>query len=302
MTLFARTAAVAAAALMSATLAFSAPAPAAPAKKEEPAIWTVQKPNGTTITFFGSVHLLPDGEGWRTKALRDAYEAADVVVLETDLSVMSGREMQAYLAKQSVNAPGVTLSSLLTPEQKATVTKGADAAGISFASLEGFRPWFAALQVSVGYAVSQGFNPAHGVDSKLESEARADDKGVAYFEKTREQLDVFIELPEEEQVAFLVFGAQEIIDRPDELKTLVGAWMRGDVDAIDELMNRGLEGSPGVAKALLEDRNARWVKVIREFFLKDHNSYLIVVGAGHLAGEDSVIAMLRDAGVEVVGP
>jgi len=42
--------------------------------------------------------------------------------------------------------------------------------------------------------------------------------------------------------------------------------------------------------------------VIREFFLKDKNSYLIVVGAGHLAGDDSVISMLRNEGVEVEGP
>jgi len=99
-----------------------------------------------------------------------------------------------------------------------------------------------------------------------------------------------------------VFGATEVLERPDELKDLIAAWAKGDVAEIDALMNRGLEGTPLVQKALLEDRNARWVKVIREFFLKDNNSYLIVVGAGHLAGDDSVIAMLRDEGIEVEGP
>jgi len=296
MSLLTRAASLAAAALLTAGLAFSAP------KKEEPAIWTVQKANGTTITFFGSVHLLPDGDDWRTKALLDAYDAADVIVLETDLSVMGTSEMQAYLAKHSLNPPGVTLTKLLSPEQKATVVKGADAAGMNFASMDGFQPWFAALQMSVTYAVRQGFNPDQGVDKRIESDGRADGKAIAYFEKTREQLDLFIDLPLDEQIAFLVLGAQEILDRPDELKKLIDAWAKGDVQEIDDLMNRGLEGSPGVARALLADRNARWVKVIREFFMNDKNSYLIVVGAGHLAGEDSVISMLRDEGVEVEGP
>ncbi len=296
MRLFARSAAFAAVGVLGAALAFAAP------KKEEPAIWTIQKPNGATITFFGSVHLLPDGESWRTEALKDAYDAADVIVLETDLSVMGTSEMRSYLATHSLNPPGVTLTKLLSPEQKATVAKGAEAAGMNLAAMDALQPWFAALQISVGYAVSQGFNPDHGVDQRLESDGRADGKAIAFFEKTREQLDLFIDLPLDEQIAFLVLGAQEIIDRPDELKNLINAWARGDVAEIDDLMNRGLEGSPGVARALLADRNARWGKVIREFFLKDKNSYLIVVGAGHLAGDDSVIAMLRDEGIEVEGP
>lgn len=296
MSVLTRAAGLAAAALMTAGLALGA------AKKEEPAIWTIQKPNGTTVTFFGSVHLLPDGEGWRTKALVDAYEAADVIVLETDLSVMGTSEMQSYLAKHSMNEPGITLTKLLSAEQKATVVKGAEAAGMSFAAMDAYQPWFAALQMSVTYALTQGFNPDQGVDKRIESDGRSDGKAIAYFEKTREQLDLFIDLPLDEQIAFLVLGAQEILDRPDELKKLIDAWSRGDVNEIDDLMNRGLEGSPGVARALLADRNARWVKVIREFFLKDKNSYLIVVGAGHLAGDDSVISMLRNEGVEVEGP
>ena len=52
MSVLTRAAGLAAAALMTAGLALGA------AKKEEPAIWTIQKPNGTTVTFFGSVHLL----------------------------------------------------------------------------------------------------------------------------------------------------------------------------------------------------------------------------------------------------
>ena len=297
MRLFARAAAFAAA-LTLASHAAPTPAP----KKSEPAIWTIQKDNGTTITLFGSIHILGENDTWRTSALEAAYKAADVIVLETDVSVMGTSEMQSYIAKASMNEAGTPMSELLGPEQTVTVTKAADAAGISFAAMEPYKPWFAALQLSVSNAAAKGFSADQGVDKALENEGRADGKAIAYFEKTREQLDLFIDLPMEEQIAFLVFGATEVLERPDELKDLIAAWAKGDVAEIDALMNRGLEGTPLVQKALLEDRNARWVKVIREFFLKDNNSYLIVVGAGHLAGDDSVIAMLRDEGIEVEGP
>ncbi|MFT3810004.1 MAG: TraB/GumN family protein [Micropepsaceae bacterium] len=291
-------AAVFLAALTLASHAAPAPAP----KKPEPAIWTIQKENGATITLFGSIHILSDNDKWRTAALEAAYKTADVIVLETDLSVMGTSEMQAYIAKESANVTGVTLSELLGPEQAAVVAKAAEAAGISYAAMEPYKPWFAALQLSVSNAVAKGFNSDQGVDKALESEGRADGKAIGYFEKTREQLDVFIDLPMDEQIAFLVLGAHEVLERPNELRDLIAAWAKGDVEEIDELMNRGMEGAPLAQKTLLADRNARWVKVIREFFLKDNNSYLIVVGAGHLAGDDSVIAMLRDAGIEVEGP
>lgn len=271
-------------------------------RHNEPAIWTIEKENGTTITLFGSVHLLPSNEEWRTKALRAAYDKADVIVLETDLDQMQTSAMQAYLTEHALNAQGTTLSDLLTPDEKATVTKGAVKAGLGLAAMERFRPWFAALQLSVANALTQGYSPDRGVDQQIADMGKADDKAFDYFESAREQLDLFIELPEKEQVAFLVLGAQEVLDRPDELKKLVDAWLRGDVAGIDDLMNRGLEDSPVVAKALLADRNARWAKKIQDFYLKDRNSYLIVVGAGHLAGEGGVPELLRDAGVEVEGP
>ncbi len=268
----------------------------------EPAIWTIEKPNGRTITLFGSVHLLPDGDDWRTKALDAAYEGADVIVLETDMETIRSAEMQRYLRAHAFNEDGVTLSSLLTNEQRALLARGLGRAGLSLSDVDSFRPWFAALQLSVANALAQGFSPDQGVDKRLSDLARRDDKAFDYLESPREQLDLFIELPEDEQLNFLLLGARELIDRPDELKQLVAAWRKGDVAQIDELMNRGLEDAPRVARALLRDRNARWVKVIREFYMKDRNSYLIVVGAGHLAGGEGVPQMLRDAGVEVVGP
>lgn len=270
--------------------------------KPEPAIWIIEKPNGGQIALFGSVHLLPEGDSWRTAALAAAYRQADVIVLETDLAEMSEAAPMAYLAAKSLNPPGVTLSSLLSDAEKEIVSKGATKAGISLAWMEGFRPWFVALQMSVAYAVAQGFSPDEGVDHHIEQEGKADGKAFDYFERPREQLDLFIELPDADQIAFLVMGARELLERPDEMKTLVAAWSRGDTEALDKLMNRGLADTPAIAKALLNDRNERWVKKIRNFYLKDRNSYLIVVGAGHLVGENSVPAKLREAGVDVEGP
>src|SRR4051812_214642 len=92
--------------------------PPAAATTGSPAIWTLTKANGKTITFFGSVHLLPQAQNWRTPALNAAFEKADVVVFETPISDANVAEVQGLMAKNMMNPPGVTLSTLLKPDEK----------------------------------------------------------------------------------------------------------------------------------------------------------------------------------------
>ncbi len=279
-----------------------APAPA-PTIAGNPAIWTITKPNGGTITLFGSVHLLPAAQTWRTPAFTDAFAKADVVVFETAIEGMMSPELQSYLAQNSMNPPGVTLSTLLTPEEKTTVESAATAIGIPFSAMEPYRPWLVGIQLGLGFVMKQGFDPNAGVDRAVEAEARAAGKVLDYFETAMEQLDIFTSMPPDQEKAFLVIGAAEIINSPDAMKDLLGAWAAGDVASIDRLMNAGIESMPELGKKLLEDRNARWVdKITTSYLLTDSKNYLIVVGAGHLAGDKGVPKMLRDKGIAVDGP
>lgn len=267
-----------------------------------PAIWTLTKPNGGTITLFGSVHLLPTAQSWRTPAFTEAFTKADIVVFETAIEGMATPELQTYLAKNSMNPPGVTLSTLLNAEEKATVEKGATAVGIPFAAMEPYRPWLVAIQLGLGFVMKQGFDPNAGVDRAVEAEAKAAGKGLDYFETAMEQLDIFTTMPVDQEKAFLVIGAAEITNTPDSMTELLAAWASGDVASIDRLMNAGIEGMPELGKKLLEDRNAKWVDRITTTYMADSKNYLIVVGAGHLAGDKGVPNMLRDKGITIEGP
>ena len=267
-----------------------------------PAMWTIEKPGGGTVTLFGSIHLLPRGLDWRTPAFEAAFAKADVVVFEMPVAEMATTEMQTFLAQSMMNPPGVTLSTLLDAEEKKVVETAASSLGASFAMLEPLRPWMVGLQLTVGLAVKQGFDPNSGVDKTVEAEAMAAGKTTAYFETAREQLELFTSMSSEEEIAFLVIGAREMIDNPDQLNEMIAAWAAGDTAAMDALMNEGLEGMPELGKRLLDDRNARWVEKITSAWMTDAKSYLIVVGAGPLAGEKGVPALLRARGIEVKGP
>ena len=61
-------------------------------------------------------------------------------------------------------------------------------------------------------------------------------------------------------------------------------------------MNDSLKDSPEVAKVLLIDRNKRWAAWIKGR-LATPGTVFMAVGAGHLAGSDSVQAQLAKLGV-----
>jgi uncharacterized protein YbaP (TraB family) len=82
------------------------------------------------------------------------------------------------------------------------------------------------------------------------------------------------------------------------MDNLIEAWRRGDVEFLQSGMLDDLEDHPELNKALVTDRNARWVGRI-EGLLDDKDDYLIIVGALHLVGENGVPEQLRANGRNV---
>jgi uncharacterized protein YbaP (TraB family) len=79
---------------------------------------------------------------------------------------------------------------------------------------------------------------------------------------------------------------------------MLSSWSRGDVPMIATVFNQDLSGSPELARALVAQRNASWSKWIEQRMAQP-GTILVAVGAGHLAGKGSVIAMLQKDGYRV---
>ena len=74
--------------------------------------------------------------------------------------------------------------------------------------------------------------------------------------------------------------------------------MSGDVDSIARTFNAELENSPELREALLRRRNANWSYWLASRMQRP-GTVLVAVGAGHLAGHDSVVEMLKQRGYKV---
>jgi uncharacterized protein YbaP (TraB family) len=79
---------------------------------------------------------------------------------------------------------------------------------------------------------------------------------------------------------------------------MLTAWETGDVDGIARSFDDETQMSAELREALMKQRNARWSEWLKARLDKP-GTVFVAVGAGHLAGSDSVIRLLAARGLKV---
>ena len=77
------------------------------------------------------------------------------------------------------------------------------------------------------------------------------------------------------------------------------AWKSGDSQGLHSIMNQSFADHPKQYERLVLQRNKNWLPVL-EKILKENELTLVVVGAGHLVGPQSVVELLKNKGYKVV--
>lgn len=272
--------------------AIAAPAPVpVPAG---PALWKVADAD-TTIYLFGTVHVLPETGDWYEGRVATALGASQSIVTELPTAALTGPEAQKVIVEKAMLPADKSLRALLSPEQKATYEAALAKLKMPPEALDRFEPWFAAMTLSLMPLLQNGFKAENGVEKVLESKAGAGiERGAV--ETLDGQMRLFDELPMDAQVAYLVTTSEKIDEVVPTLSQMVAAWKAGDADALAKLMNDSLAGEPELADRLLYARNRAWAEWI-DTRLDSPGTVFMAVGAGHLAGDQSVQDALAKRGI-----
>ncbi|WP_235536797.1 TraB/GumN family protein [Sphingomonas sp. Root241] len=266
-----------------------APAVQAQAVKDaDPALWVV-KDADTTIYLFGTVHVLKPGLGWFDEGVKAAFDKSDELVLE--MVEPDAATMQGLIMKTALNPEGPTLTEKLPADKREAYAKAMTDVGVPAAALDRFDPWFAAVTLSIAGLPKLGYDPESGAERTLTTAAKAANKQVIGLETAEQQLGYFDNLPEPLQVKFLVSTVEDYPRMATELDKMIASWSAGDPETLGKTMNEELADTPELAKVLLADRNARWADWIEQRLQKP-GTVFVAVGAGHLAGAESVQAQL----------
>lgn len=276
--------------LFVALAAFAAAAPAMAA----PAMWKVSD-DDSRIWLFGSIHVMPQGQQWRTPVFNQILAKADRVYLEADMSPEQQALIGAEAYMRGVYTDGTLLTDVLDDSQEKLLRDVAAEIGLQLGPVLAMRPWMAAQAVTGPVLVASGFL-GDGVELQVLPEIAPERLG--YFETGSQQLDVIASGPEAADIAMLM-QALEALPRMDvTLFEMLAVWTGGDVDGIEGLMVGELAGVDGFADRLLYDRNLNWLPVI-ETMLAQNEATLVIVGAAHLAGDRGLPALFEEAGYTV---
>jgi uncharacterized protein len=279
-----------------AVVAAPAPAAAPAATPANPALWVIRDAD-STLYLFGTIHVLRPGVAWQTPEVRAAFDSASDFWMEIE-NPDDQAALQPLIVQHGLSLTR-PLSSLLTPEEVVKLDAAARTIGATGEQMNVFRPWLAGLTLSVAPLAKAGYDPASGVELTLKAQAESAGKTLHGFETLEDQIGVLAGLPEEEQLVFLRATLEDYDEAVEMIDGMVNAWVAGDVAALDRLVVEDMKGeSETIYRALLVDRNADWVEQIQTI-LAGSGTAFIAVGAAHLAGDDSVQAMLQARGVTV---
>jgi uncharacterized protein YbaP (TraB family) len=281
--------------LLALALPACAPVPAAPtnaaASYHGPAIWKVADKD-TTIYLFGTVHALPKDTKWFSGPVKRAYESSDELVTEIPVDAMAADAQQ--IAARALLPKGQSLRDLMTPEERMKFEETLVTLGLPVEAMDRIEPWYAAMTLSLLPVMQSGYDPQTGAETVLSTDAGDKRKGA--LETVEQQIELFDGLPQDAQLAFLGEAIKSVQTATATLDQMVADWLNGDPDALAMLLNKDID-DPVIYKRLLTDRNARWAQWIDQR-MKQPGTVFIAVGAGHLAGKDSVQAQLRKRGIK----
>lgn len=223
----------------------------------DPAIWVVND-HDTTIYLFGTFHALDGRAPWFNNAVVTAFSASDELVLET---VVPGRGAMPRVAT------GTGTGSFLE-----------------------------ATRTAVSANRGQGMMISEGADAVLRRAAEASGKPVEGLESFSGQLGMLASLRGSERSA----GASVSAAPPSNLGVMMhglqSSWRRGDQGMMIALLDQMRAKSPATYRTMFSERNAQWAQWIAQR-MQAPGTVFVAVGAGHLAGQDSVQAKLSQLGV-----
>jgi uncharacterized protein YbaP (TraB family) len=260
-----------------------------------PALWVV-KDADTTIYLFGTIHVLRPDVRWLHGPVAKAFDSSQSLVLEV-LTDNKG-EVAAKTARLAVDPDGPPLTEKLDPALRTQYLALLGKLGVPAQQLEPVHPWFAALTLSILPLEKLGYSASAGVEDILTKRARTAGKTLTALESMDEQLGFFAGLPEKTQLTFLAATIDDAAKAETEIGQMVRNWSAGRPDALASEMNDSLKDMPDLAEALLFSRNRRWAHWIAKR-MDQPGTVFIAVGAGHLAGQGSVLDTLAAAGIPV---
>ena len=261
-------------------------------KLENSALWKIEGSGLNKASYlFGTIHITCDAtlENDVIKALDETKQ----IVLEID---MDDPDMQDKMMKGMYMKDGKTLKSIVNDEDyQAIDSLFISKMGISVKMIENVKPFFLTSMLYPKFIDC----PMESFEAELMKVAKEQNEEIFGLETIDDQINVFEVIPYEDQVKDLVRTAKDNMayDKANFAKLLSIYKDENITDMLNIMNDDNYSSVAEYQDELLDNRNINWIPKIKEYAEKQATFF--GVGAGHLAGENGVINLLRQAGYTV---
>ena len=249
--------------------------------------------------LYGTIHIIPKSDFKLSNQTLQALDASDYIAFEIDMKEMTNLRAQFSLLSKSMMSGGKTLRDLLSEDDYAFVKKELEQSGVPIGMAERLKPMFTSslLTGNDDEGVSERNNNVTSVEMELWRVAKKRNMPSAGLETAAYQMSVFDSIPYDVQARMLVETLRSTDNGDDAFSDMVVMYKSQDINAMQRSIKDESAGFSKYEDLLLSRRNKNWIPIMRDIMKRQPTFF--AVGAGHLGGEEGVIALLRQAGFRV---
>ncbi|MEJ2468236.1 MAG: TraB/GumN family protein [Campylobacterales bacterium] len=260
-------------------------------------LWKVTY-GGKTLYIGGTVHMLRASDYPLPKAYDHAFEAADVLVFETDISAVESPQFALQVQRRLMFGPKKHLGDVLRDDTYAKLERYAARNGIPMERFDRMKPQLVAVTIANLELLRIGMDRP-GVDRFYFGRASQRGKAVRWLEDPVEQIAILEAMGRDDEEGMVRQSLEAIGEYKNMMDSMLTAWRNGDAASLERLGKKYLmHESPADYRRLIVDRNRRWMVKLKQM-LRSRETELVLVGALHLVGPEGLIAQLKRRGYRV---
>jgi len=241
--------------------------------------------------LFGTIHLTCDTS--LDENTLNALEATEQLYLELD---MDDKSIQMQMMKLMMMKDGTKLSTLLSAEDFKILDEFMKKnLNMSVKMFDSFKPFMISSMLFPKMLDCK----SQSVESELMKITKEQNEEIFGLEKAEDQMKIFDEISYQDQADELLKTVKDNLEKDKkEFKEMITIYQNKDIEGMLKMMsdsdNKITSENQDI---LLNDRNKNWIPIMIKI-MKDKPTFF-GVGAGHLAGEEGVIKLLRKKGYKV---
>lgn len=243
--------------------------------------------------LFGTIHMICKEDFLISEIVKQKFNSSKQVYLELD---MDDPQLQVTMMQQLQLPDKETLKNKLGESNfKKLDSFLQKEMNMNLVMFDKFKP------MMVMSILAQRLLPCAVMESydmnfvKMASEQK---KELLGLERVENQVAVFDAIPDSMEIRSIMNMVNDFESQKKEFSRMSSLYKTQDLDALYKLMVESPE-MMGSQELLLDRRNRNWIPVM-ESAMKNSTTFF-AVGAGHLAGSQGVIELLRKQGYKVKG-